>query len=156
MSLCSLSYLGGVLDRAYAILCGSDAVTCPVTGRIIKHTPPPPTLQYHPPIQQLTIPVQQPFAVAATGGFNHGNGGGGKGGHSRQGHGGHWGGRNQRTLFVNYGRTQGVRGIGQGHDGGRFIPQAPGAFTPQAPTFVQPNAQNIALPFSNIVKSYGN
>ena len=36
MSLCSLSYLGGVLDRASAILCGSDAVTCPVTGRIIN------------------------------------------------------------------------------------------------------------------------
>jgi hypothetical protein len=40
MSLCSLSYLGGVLDRASAISCGSDAVTCPVTGRIIvgKHS----------------------------------------------------------------------------------------------------------------------
>ena len=36
MSLCSLSYLGGVLDRASAISCGSDAVTCPVTGRIIN------------------------------------------------------------------------------------------------------------------------
>ena len=39
MNLCSLSYLVGVLDRASAILCGSDAVTCPVTGRIItKHS----------------------------------------------------------------------------------------------------------------------
>jgi hypothetical protein len=36
MSLCSLSYLGGVLDRVSAISCGSDAVTCPVTGRIIR------------------------------------------------------------------------------------------------------------------------
>ncbi len=34
MSLCSLSYLGGVLDHASAILCGSDAVACPVMGRI--------------------------------------------------------------------------------------------------------------------------
>jgi hypothetical protein len=39
MSLCSLSYLGGVLDRASAILCGSDAVTDPVTGRIIMDGP---------------------------------------------------------------------------------------------------------------------
>jgi hypothetical protein len=35
MSLCSLSYLGGMLDRASTISCGSDAVTCPVMGRII-------------------------------------------------------------------------------------------------------------------------
>ncbi len=35
MSLCSLSYLGGVLDRASEISCGSDAVTCPFTGWII-------------------------------------------------------------------------------------------------------------------------
>jgi hypothetical protein len=39
MSLCSLSYLGGVLDRASAISCGSDAVTDPVTGRIITPLP---------------------------------------------------------------------------------------------------------------------
>jgi len=38
MSLCSLSYLGGVLDPASAISCGSDAVTCPVTGWIIRNT----------------------------------------------------------------------------------------------------------------------
>jgi hypothetical protein len=37
MSLCLLSYLGGVLDRASAISCGSDAVTCPVTGQIISN-----------------------------------------------------------------------------------------------------------------------
>ena len=37
MSLCSLSYLGGVLDRASAISCGSGAVTCPFTGRIIRN-----------------------------------------------------------------------------------------------------------------------
>ncbi len=36
MSLCLLSYLGGVLDRASAISCGSDAVTCLVTGQIIR------------------------------------------------------------------------------------------------------------------------
>ncbi len=30
-----LSYLGGVFDRAARILCGSDAVTDPVTGWII-------------------------------------------------------------------------------------------------------------------------
>ncbi len=36
MSSCSLSYLGGVFDRAATILCGSDAVTDPVTGWIIK------------------------------------------------------------------------------------------------------------------------
>jgi hypothetical protein len=42
--------------------------------------PPPPNQQYQPPIQQLTIPVQQPFAGAVLGGFNHGNGGGGRGG----------------------------------------------------------------------------
>ena len=35
MSLCSLSYLGDVLDRASAISCGSDATTDPVTGWII-------------------------------------------------------------------------------------------------------------------------
>jgi hypothetical protein len=35
MSSCSLSYLGGVFDRAAMILCGSDAVTDPVTGWII-------------------------------------------------------------------------------------------------------------------------
>jgi hypothetical protein len=39
MSLCSLSYLGGVLDRVSAISCGSDAVTCPVTGWIITPLP---------------------------------------------------------------------------------------------------------------------
>jgi len=37
MSSCSLSYyLGGVFDRAATILCCSDAVTDPVTGRIIS------------------------------------------------------------------------------------------------------------------------
>ncbi len=36
MSLCSLSYLGGMLDRASAISCGSDAVTCLVMGGIIS------------------------------------------------------------------------------------------------------------------------
>ncbi len=40
MSLCSLSYLGGVLDRVSAISCGSDAVMCPVTGRIIRQSVP--------------------------------------------------------------------------------------------------------------------
>ncbi len=35
MSSCSLSYLGGMFNRAATILCGSDAVTDPVTGRII-------------------------------------------------------------------------------------------------------------------------
>ncbi len=35
MSSCSLSFLGGVFDRAARILCGSDAVTDPVTGWII-------------------------------------------------------------------------------------------------------------------------
>jgi hypothetical protein len=39
MSLCLLSYLGGVLDRASAISCGSDTVTCLVTGRIITPLP---------------------------------------------------------------------------------------------------------------------
>ena len=39
MSLCSLSYLVSVLDRASAILCGSDTVTCPVTGRFITPLP---------------------------------------------------------------------------------------------------------------------
>ena len=39
MSSCSLSYLGGVFDRAAMILCGSDAVTDPVTGRIITPLP---------------------------------------------------------------------------------------------------------------------
>jgi hypothetical protein len=31
------------------------------------NVPPPPTLQYQPPIQQLTIPVQQPFVAATIG-----------------------------------------------------------------------------------------
>ena len=49
MSLCSLSYLGGVLDRASGISCGSDAVSCPVTGRIITPLP-------HDIAQMLTPP----------------------------------------------------------------------------------------------------
>jgi hypothetical protein len=49
MSLCSLSYIGSVLDRASAISCGSDAVTCPVTGRII-------TPLQHDIAQMLTSP----------------------------------------------------------------------------------------------------
>jgi hypothetical protein len=39
LSLCSLSYLGGVLGRESAISCGSDAVTDPVTGWIITPLP---------------------------------------------------------------------------------------------------------------------
>jgi hypothetical protein len=39
MSSCLLSYLGGVFDRAATISCGSDAVTDPVTGRIITPLP---------------------------------------------------------------------------------------------------------------------
>ena len=39
MSSCSLSYLDGVFDRASMISCGSDAVTDPVTGRIITPLP---------------------------------------------------------------------------------------------------------------------
>ncbi len=39
MSLCLLSYLSGVLDRASVILCSSDAVTCPVLGQIITPLP---------------------------------------------------------------------------------------------------------------------
>jgi hypothetical protein len=42
--------------------------------------PPPPNQHYQPPIQQLTISVQQPFAGAASDRFNHGIGGGGRGG----------------------------------------------------------------------------
>ena len=49
MSLCSLSYLGDVLHCASAILCGSDAVTCLVTGRIITPLP-------HDIAQMLTSP----------------------------------------------------------------------------------------------------
>ena len=41
MSSCSLCYLGGVFDSAATILCGSDAVTDPVTGRIINMIPSP-------------------------------------------------------------------------------------------------------------------
>jgi hypothetical protein len=84
------------------------------------NVPPPPTLQYQPPIQQLTITVQQPFAGAASGRFNHGNGGDGRGGHIRQGRGGCEGRRNQCLLFVNFGCNQGVGGNGQGHFGGRI------------------------------------
>jgi hypothetical protein len=111
---------------------------------------------YAPPIQQLTIPGQHPFAVAAMGGFNPGNGGSGRGGHSRQGRGGCSGGHNQCTPFANYGRTQGVRSVSQGQGSGRLVPQAPGAFTLQAPSFVPTNAQNIAVPFSNTVKRNAN
>ncbi len=39
MSSCSLSYLGGVFDRAATISCGSDAVTDLVTGQIITPLP---------------------------------------------------------------------------------------------------------------------
>jgi hypothetical protein len=39
MSSCSLSYLGGVFYRAATILCGSVAVTDPVTGWIITPLP---------------------------------------------------------------------------------------------------------------------
>jgi hypothetical protein len=49
MSLFLLSYLGGVLDRVSAISCGSDAVTCPVTGLIITPLP-------HDIVQMLTSP----------------------------------------------------------------------------------------------------
>jgi hypothetical protein len=41
MSSCSLSYLDGMFDCAARISCGSDAVTDPVTGRIIS------TLVFH-------------------------------------------------------------------------------------------------------------
>ncbi len=76
--------------------------------------------------------------------------------HSRQGHGGHSGRHNKRTPFANYGRTHGVGGIGQGHSGRRFIPQAPGVFAPKVPIFLPLNAWNIAVPFLNTVKSYAN
>jgi hypothetical protein len=112
--------------------------------------PPPPNQQYQPPIQQLTIPLQQPFARAALGGLNHGNGGGGRGGCSRQGCGKHGGGCNQRAPFTNFGHNQGGGDVDQGQGGSR-IPQAPGTFHPHAPTFVPPNARNIAVPFSNTV-----
>jgi hypothetical protein len=49
MSLCLLSYLVGVLDCVSAISCGPDAVTCPVTGRIITPLP-------HDIAQMLTSP----------------------------------------------------------------------------------------------------
>ncbi len=49
MSLCSLSYLDGVLDRASTISCGSDTVTCPGMGRIITPLP-------HDIAQMLTSP----------------------------------------------------------------------------------------------------
>ncbi len=39
MSSCSLSYLGGMFDRAVTILCCSDAVTNPFMGRIITPLP---------------------------------------------------------------------------------------------------------------------
>jgi hypothetical protein len=39
MSSCLLFYLGGVFDHAATISCGSDAVTDPVTGRIITPLP---------------------------------------------------------------------------------------------------------------------
>jgi hypothetical protein len=39
MSSCSQSYLDGVFDPAATILCGSDAVMDPVTGRIITPLP---------------------------------------------------------------------------------------------------------------------
>jgi hypothetical protein len=50
MSLCLLSYFGGVLDCASAISCGSDAVTCLVTGWIItchRFNPCTPSPPYH-------------------------------------------------------------------------------------------------------------
>ncbi len=81
--------------------CQPECTDEPDGGIVIHQRTPPPTVQYQPPIQQLTIPVQQPFAAAATGGFNPGNGGGGRGECSRQGRGGYWGGRNQRTLLTN-------------------------------------------------------
>jgi hypothetical protein len=49
MSSCLLSYLGGMFDRAATILCGSDAVTDLVTGRII-------TPLSHDIVQLLTSP----------------------------------------------------------------------------------------------------
>jgi hypothetical protein len=83
------------------------------------NAPHPPNQQYQPPTQQLTIPVEQPFARATLGGFNHGHGGGSRGGHSRQGRSGRGGGRNQHSLFANFGCNQGGRDVGQGHGGGR-------------------------------------
>jgi hypothetical protein len=49
MSSCSLSYLGGVFDRAATISFGSDAVTDPISGRIITPLP-------HDIAQLLTFP----------------------------------------------------------------------------------------------------
>ena len=49
MSSCSQSYLDGVFDPAATILCGSDAVMDPVTGRIITPLP-------HNIVQLLTSP----------------------------------------------------------------------------------------------------
>ncbi len=122
---------------------------------LYANVPPPLNQQYQPPIQQLTIPVPQPFAGAASDGFNHGNGGGGRGGCSRQGCNRCGDGRNQCTLFANFECNQGGRDVDWGRGGSR-IPQAPGTFHPHEPTFVPPNSQNIAVPFSNTVKSYAN
>ncbi len=48
-----------------------------MAAMLYANVPPPSTPHYQQPIQQLNIPVQQPFAVATMGRFNPGNGGGG-------------------------------------------------------------------------------
>ncbi len=66
-------------------------------------------------------------------------------------------------LHAGWKRSQLVQGIKRSHSQRRQPrlwwqknPQASGTFHPQAPTFVPPNAWNIAVPFSNTVKSYTN
>jgi hypothetical protein len=59
MSSCSLSYLGGVFDRAAMILCGSDAVTDPVTGWIIIPTSTLDIYKVFEHIYMLSIDIQQ-------------------------------------------------------------------------------------------------
>ncbi len=124
-----------------------DCADEPDGSNALPNVTPSQTLQYQPPIQQLTIPVQQPFAAAAVDGFNLWNGGGGMGGHSRQGHSGCGGGVNQRTPFANYGCNHMLEALEEAGVAWE---------TPQAPTFMPPNARHIAVPFSNTVKSYAN
>jgi hypothetical protein len=108
-----------------------------------------------PPMQQLTIPMQVPYAGAATQyTFSVGRGGRGvRGGRIGQGNGAsRGGGRNPRTPFANHvcNQTQigGGRG-GCGNDGS--IPIAPGGVGTVCPPTTQAGAYR-----SNITKLFAN
>jgi hypothetical protein len=116
-----------------------------------------------PPMQQLTIPTQVPYAGAATQyTFNGGRGGrGGRGGQIGQGNGaGRGGGPNIRTPFTNHVLNQTQIGGGCGGRGNNgSIPIAPGGaiqIAPGSAGTVGPPAMQAGAYRSNITKLFAN